>query len=197
MSKKMLAATTATAFLLAGCSTVIDGFGSAKSTPAEVSAITPAPTGSVESSAVAAPMAAPVYGAGASTAAAAVTPRSTAAAVVPISAPPSATAPGGVAYAEPGSQRAQLAGTWTFSWDGGSKSCPVTLTTERGMTDFAAQGDVSCPKDIFMTKSWDIWSNDIVLQNHVGKVTARLKPAGPQRFEGTSASLDETVTLTR
>ncbi len=140
MNATTLAATTAAALLLAGCSTVLDGFGSASNSspsPMENAQITPAPTGSVESSAV--PAAQPAYGAAAATAGAAVTPKpSTANNSVALTAPPAATAPGGVAYAEPGAARSQLAGKWTFTWDGGQKSCPVTLSTSQGMSGLAA-----------------------------------------------------------
>lgn len=189
-----IVATTATALLLGGCSTVLDGFGSSASGPVETSQITPAPSGSVESSPVSAP-GAPSYGATAATAAAAVTPRTQDTQVS--LAPPAATAPGGVAYAEPGAARTQLAGTWKYSWDDGQKSCKVTLSTERGMSGFAANADVDCPNDIFMTKGWDVWGNEIVLQNHVGKVTARLQPATDGQYDGVTTGDGAKVTLTR
>lgn len=199
MNATTLAATTAAALLLAGCSTVLDGFGSASSSassPVESAKITPAPTGSVESSAV--PAAQPAYGAAAATASAAVTPKpSTAANAVALTAPPAATAPGGVAYAEPGAARTQLAGKWTFTWDGGQKSCPVTLSTSQGMSGLAASADLSCPNDIFMTKGWDMWGNEIVLQNHLGKVTARLQPAGGGRFDGVATADGGKITMVR
>ncbi|MFD2031300.1 protease inhibitor Inh/omp19 family protein [Ancylobacter dichloromethanicus] len=112
-------------------------------------------------------------------------------------APPPATAPGGVAYAEPGAARTQLAGTWKYGWDNGQKSCNVTLSTDRGMSGFAATADVDCPNDIFMTKGWDVWGNEIVLQNHVGKVTARLQPAGTGQYDGVATGDGAKVTLTR
>ncbi len=187
-------ALTAIALALGGCSTAIDGFGPSAKTPvADADPITPAPSGSVESSAVPAPT--PATGASAATAQAAVTPRPVAQNVSLN--PPAATAPGGVAYADPGTTRSQLAGTWTYAWDGGQKTCPLTLTTDRGMSGFAASADVSCPNDIFMTKGWDVWGNDIVLQNHVGKVTARLKPAGTGRYDGVATSDGSSVALTR
>ncbi|RTL93539.1 hypothetical protein EJV44_15955 [Ancylobacter aquaticus] len=188
--------TSATALLLGGCSTVLDGFGDKAPNPVETSQITPAPSGSVESSPVAAPTPT-TYGASAATAAAAVTPTSPKAASQVALAPPPATAPGGVAYAEPGAARTQLAGTWNYAWDEGQKTCKVTLSTDRGMSGFAATADVDCPNDIFMTKGWDVWGNEIVLQNHVGKVTARLQPAGAGQYDGVATSDGAKVTLTR
>ncbi len=70
----------------------------------------------------------------------------------------------------------QLAGAWTFSWDNGARTCPVTLSTARGASGLSAQADISCPSEIFMTKGWDTLGSDLVLQNHVGKVT----PASPR-----------------
>jgi len=189
-----IAAVSVAAIMLAGCSTVLDGIGSSK-TPVAEAEITPAPTGSVESSAVPAP--APVYGAAATTADAAVTPRAAptpAATSVALNNPPGI---GGTAYADAGATRSQLAGTWTYSWEEGHKNCPVTLSTDRGMSGMSASADVSCPNDIFMTKGWDVLGNDIVLQNHVGKVTARLQPAGPGRFDGVATGDGSKVTLTR
>ncbi|WP_371345496.1 protease inhibitor Inh/omp19 family protein [Ancylobacter sp. IITR112] len=192
-----LVLTSATALLLGGCSTVLDGFGDKASSPVETSQITPAPSGSVESSPVAAPVSA-TYGASAATAAAAVTPTNQGSATpVALAAPPAATAPGGVAYAEPGAARTQLAGTWNYGWDNGQKSCKVTLSTDRGMSGFAATADVDCPNDIFMTKGWDVWGNEIVLQNHVGKVTARLQPAGAGQYDGVATGDGAKVTLSR
>ncbi|MDF2994617.1 MAG: hypothetical protein K0R27_254 [Xanthobacteraceae bacterium] len=199
MNATTLAATSAAALLLAGCSTVLDGFGSASNSspsPMENAQITPAPTGSVESSAV--PAARPTYGAGAATAGAAVTPKpSTANNSVALNPPPAATAPGGVAYAEPGAARSQLAGKWNFSWDGGQKTCPVTLSTSQGMSGLAAAADLSCPNDIFMTKGWDMWGNELVLQNHLGKVTARLQPAGGGRYDGVATADGGKITMVR
>ncbi|QFR31873.1 protease inhibitor Inh/omp19 family protein [Ancylobacter sp. TS-1] len=195
MKLSVAVATTAAAVLLGGCSTVLDGFGGSSSSPVETSQITPAPSGSIESSPVAAP-GEPGYGANASSAAAAVTPRATTASAVALS-PPPATAPGGVAYAEPGAARTQLAGTWTYGWDDGQKKCKVTLSTDRGMTGFAANADVDCPNDIFMTKGWDVWGNEIVLQNHLGKVTARLQPAAAGQYDGVATGDGAKVTLTR
>lgn len=193
MSVKTTLAVTVAALLLGGCSTTLDGFGGQQAA-VEPSQITPAPTGSIESSAVP-PPATTTYGAGAATAAAAVTPR---APETPVAlSPPQATAPGGVAYAEPGAARTQLAGAWKFGWDNGQKSCKVTLSTDRGMTGFAANADVDCPNDIFMTKAWDVWGDDIVLQNHLGKVTARLKPMGNGLFDGTTTADGTHITLTR
>ncbi|MCJ8142132.1 protease inhibitor Inh/omp19 family protein [Ancylobacter sp. A5.8] len=189
-----ISVTAMTALALGGCSTVLDGFGQPSAATVETSQITPAPTGAIESSPVP-PPAAPAYGAAAATASDAVTPRPTDASVA--LAPPAATAPGGVAYAEPGAARTQLAGTWNFAWDEGQKTCKVTLSTRRGMSGFAADADVSCPNDIFMTKGWDVWGSEVVLQNHVGKVTARLQPAGDGRYDGVLTGDGEKVTLTR
>lgn len=200
MKATTLAAISAAALLLAGCSTVLDGFGSASNSspsPMESAQITPAPTGSVESSSVPAPQ--PVYGASASTATNAVTPRpgTVNANAVSLNPPPAATAPGGVAYAEPGAARAQMAGKWTFTWDGGQKSCPVTLSTSQGMSGLAAAADLSCPNDIFMTKGWDMWGNELVLQNHLGKVTARLQPSGDGRFDGVATADGGKIAMVR
>lgn len=199
MNATAIAATSAVALLLAGCSTVLDGFGTSSSSspsPMENAAITPAPTGSVESSAVPAPQ--PATGASAATASAAVTPKpsetNNSVAINPL---PAATAPGGVAYAEPGATRTQLAGSWSFAWDEGQKSCPVTLSTSQGMSGFAASADLSCPNDIFMTKGWDMWGNELVLQNHLGKVTARFKPAGDGRYDGVSTADGGRITMVR
>lgn len=191
-----VALTSAAAMLLGGCSTVLDGFGDSSPNPVETSQITPAPSGSVVMSPVPAP-ATPTYGASAATAAAAVTPTAPATASQVALAPPPATAPGGVAYAEPGAARTQLAGTWKYAWDDGQKSCDVTLSTDRGMSGFAANAGVDCPNDIFMTKGWDVWGSEIVLQNHVGKVTARLRPAGTGQYDGVATSDGAKVSLTR
>lgn len=196
MKLTAVVATTAAAVMLGGCSTVLDGFGSSSGGGAmETSQITPAPSGSVESSPVPAP-GTTASGANATTAAAAVTPRQAAATPVAL-APPPATAPGGVAYAEPGAARTQLAGTWKYGWDNGQKTCKVTLSTDRGMSGFAANADVDCPNDIFMTKGWDVWGNEIVLQNHVGKVTARLQPVAAGQYDGVSTGDGSKITLTR
>lgn len=189
-----IAATAAVALLLGGCSTVLSGIGEPAATPVATNEITPAPSGSIESSPVAAPTP-PTYGASAATASAAVTPRQPESTVALT--PPPATAPGGVAYAEPGTTRTQLAGQWNFIWDNGQKSCAVKLSTDRGMSGFAADADVSCPNDIFMTKGWDVWGNEIVLQNHVGKVTARLHPVGGNRYEGIVTGDGGKVSLAR
>ncbi len=193
MTVKTALAVTVAALLLGGCSTTLDGFGGQQAA-VEPSQITPAPSGSVESSAVP-PPAGTTYGAGAATAAAAVTPRPPETPVALSTTP--AAAPGGVAYAEPGAARTQLAGAWKFAWDSGQKSCKVTLSTDRGMTGFAANADVDCPNDIFMTKAWDVWGNDIVLQNHLGKVTARLQPVGNGQYDGTTTGDGAPVSLSR
>lgn len=186
--------TTAAALFMGGCSTVLEGFPGSGGDAMETSQITPAPSGSVESSPVPAP-GTPTTGATAATAADAVTPRQPASQVA--LAPPPATAPGGVAYAEPGAARTQLAGTWNYGWDNGQKTCKVTLSTDRGMSGFAANADVDCPNDIFMTKGWDVWGNEIVLQNHVGKVTARLQPVANGQYDGVATGDGGKVTLSR
>lgn len=197
MKITVVAAVSASALFLAGCSTALDGFGdkTAAAPAIDNGAITAAPSGSIESSAMPSP--APT-GALAATAGAAVTPRTTTAGANSVSlAPPAATAPGGVAYAEPGAARTQLAGNWTYSWDNGGKSCKLTLSTDRGLSGFAANADVGCPNDIFMTKGWDVWGNEIVLQNHLGKVTARLQPAGDGRYDGVATGDGARITLSR
>ncbi|MEP9369341.1 AprI/Inh family metalloprotease inhibitor [Xanthobacter sp. VNH20] len=189
----------ASGLLLAGCSTELDGFGT-KTSAVESNRVLSAPTASVES----APMPAPVAttasvprpsGANATTAASAVTPTAVAnASSVPLTPPP--VNPGGTAYAASNEQE-QLAGAWTFAWDGGQHSCPVTLSTVRGASGLSAQADISCPSEIFMTKGWDVLGSDIVLQNHVGKITARLQPSGANRYVGVIADNNQPIVLTR
>ncbi|OYX10965.1 MAG: hypothetical protein B7Z15_12675 [Rhizobiales bacterium 32-66-8] len=182
MKRMPAMAVLASGLLIAGCSTELDGFG-AKPTAIETPRVLSAPTGSVESapmSPVATAPAPTTYGASAQTAGAAVTP-ATSARNVPLTPPPAN--PGGVAYAATNVQE-QLAGAWTFQWDGGARTCPLTLATTRGASGLAAQADISCPSEIFMTKGWDVLGPDIVLQNHVGKVTARLQPNGPNSYVG-------------
>lgn len=167
---------------LAGCSTELDGFGT-KPSVAEANRVLNAPTGSVETSP--APSTEAIS-------AGAIAPRT--AATVPLTPPPAS--PSGSAYA-PSAAKEQLSGAWTFGWDGGRMSCPLTLTTNRGLSSMAAQADVSCPGEIFMTKGWDTMGSDIVLQNHQGKVTARLRPAGPNRYVGTLIESGQQVALSR
>lgn len=178
------------AAVLAGCSTELDGFGNKPSAMEanrlDSAAPLAAPTSSVETS----PAPAPVRTA---TAADAIAPRTTAN-NVPLTPPPAN--PGGEAYA-PTAAKEQLSGAWNFSWDGGRNSCPVTLSTNRGMSGMSAQADVSCPSEIFMTKGWDVMGADLVLQNHQGKVTARLEPAGPNRYVGVMADTNQQVALAR
>ena len=194
MNIQALAATTAIAVMLGGCSTELGSFGGSSSpSPSEISQVTPAPSGSVVSAPVPAPLG--QTGASAATAAAAVTPRT--AHETPVAMAPSAPATGGAAYAEPGAARTQLAGSWDYRWDAGQKSCKIILSTDRGMNGFAANADVGCPNDIFMTKGWDVWGNEIVLQNHLGKVTARLKPAGSGHYDGVATGDGAQVALTR
>lgn len=197
----------ACAFLTAGCSTDLDGFGT-KTSAVDQARVLNAPTASVESAPIPAPAAPaqtasaapaatprPATGASASSAGAAVTPTATASAGnVPLTPPP--VNPGGTAYAATGTQE-QLSGAWTFSWDNGSHTCPLTLSTARGASGLSAQADISCPSEIFMTKGWDTLGSDLILQNHVGKVTARLAPAGPNRFVGVLADNNQSVVLTR
>jgi hypothetical protein len=189
----------ASALALGGCSTELDGFGT-KTSAVDSNRVLSAPTASVES----APMPAPASttgslprpsGANATTAASAVTPTAVAnASAVPLTPPP--VNPGGTAYAASNEQE-QLAGAWTFAWDGGQHSCPVTLSTVRGASGLAAQADISCPSEIFMTKGWDVLGADIVLQNHVGKITARLQPSGANRYVGVIADNNQPIVLTR
>lgn len=183
------------AVALAACSTELGGIG--KSSVAEAPRVLSAPTASVESAPVPPPTsmssAAPVTGAGAMSASAAVTP-STVASNVPLT--PPAIAPTGSAYAATG-EKEQLSGAWTLAWDSGQHTCPVTLTTDRGMNGLSARADVSCPSEIFMTKGWDMLGPDIVLQDHLGKVTARLQPAGPNRYTGLLVENSQAIALNR
>lgn len=184
------------AVALAGCSTELGGLGN-KTAAVEPNRVMTAPTGSVETSSIPAPTATasvpdesrPAV----ASAADAITPRNTAN-NVPLTPPPAN--PGAVAYA-PSAAKEQLSGAWTFSWDNGRNTCPVTLSTTRGLSGMAAQADVSCPSDIFMTKGWDTMGSDLVLQNHQGKITARLQPAGPNRYVGTLGDTSQQVTLSR
>ncbi|MET3354453.1 UNVERIFIED_ORG: hypothetical protein ABID33_002364 [Xanthobacter viscosus] len=176
------------ALALGGCSTELDGFGAKPSAVASNRVLT-APTGSVES----APAPANVSASTAETATGAITPRSTAS-NVPLT-PPAAN-PGGTAYAASPAQ-GQLSGAWTFTWDDGRNSCPLKLSTDRGLSGLSAQADVSCPSEIFMTKGWDMMGSDIVLQNHQGKVTARLQPSGPNRYVGLISESNQQVSLSR
>ncbi|WP_234050955.1 MULTISPECIES: protease inhibitor Inh/omp19 family protein [unclassified Xanthobacter] len=182
---------------LSGCSTELDGFGNKPSAMAanRVDAPPPlvAPTGAVETSPAPAPATAAPAPTQTASAAEAITPRSTAN-NVPLAPPPAN--PGGAAYA-PTAAKEQMSGAWTFSWDNGQNTCPVTLSTARGLSGMSAQADVSCPSDIFMTKGWDMMGPDLVLQNHQGKVTARLRPSGPNRYVGVLAETNQQVVLTR
>ncbi|MFG1463099.1 protease inhibitor Inh/omp19 family protein [Xanthobacter sp. DSM 24535] len=191
----------ASALLLGGCSTELDGFGT-KTSAVDSNRVLSAPTASVESAPMPAPSttgstaaAARPSGANATTAAAAVTPSAAAtASSVPLTPPP--VNPGGTAYAASNEQE-QLAGAWTFAWDDGQHTCPVTLSTVRGASGLAAQADISCPSEIFMTKGWDVMGADIVLQNHVGKITARLQPSGANRYVGVISDNNQAIALTR
>lgn len=195
-------AVASVAVALAGCSTELDGFGNKPSAMAanRVDAAPPlaAPTGAVETSPAPSPTSAsastsapaPVQTA---SAADAIAPR-TSANNVPLAPPPAN--PGGAAYA-PTAAKEQLSGAWTFSWDNGRNSCPVTLSTARGLSGMSAQADVSCPSEIFMTKGWDMMGSDLVLENHQGKVTARLRPSGPNRYVGVLEDNNQQVVLTR
>ncbi|MFG1477880.1 AprI/Inh family metalloprotease inhibitor [Xanthobacter sp. V4C-4] len=180
------------AVALAGCSTELDGFGTKPSAIAgnrvEADPALAAPTGAVETAPIVAP--APTRSA---SAAEAIAPRPTANAV-PLTPPP--VNPGGTAYA-PTAAKGQASGAWTFSWDNGHSSCPITLSTTRGLSGMSAQADVSCPSEIFMTKGWDMMGPDLVLQNHQGKVTARLQPAGPNRYMGAISETGQPVVLMR
>lgn len=176
-------AAIASAVVLGGCSTELDGFG-AKPSAMDSSRVLTAPSGSVESSA------APVAVSAAATGA---IPTRTAA-TVPLTPPPAN--PGGNAYAA-SAAREQMSGGWSFAWDNGRHTCPVTLSTTRGLNGLAAQADVSCPSEIFMTKGWDMMGPDLVLQNHQGKVTARLQPAGPNRYVGIITDTNQQVVLDR
>ncbi|BAF86933.1 hypothetical protein AZC_0935 [Azorhizobium caulinodans ORS 571] len=183
------------AAFLAGCSTGLDGFG-AKTTAMDQRVPLSAPTASVESAPVPPPAmadAAPATGATAASASAAVTPK-TVASNVPLTPPPAL--PTGSAYAATGAKEA-LSGAWTLAWDSGQHTCPVQLTTDRGMNGLSARADVSCPSEIFMTKGWDMMGSDIVLQDHLGKVTARLQPAGPNAFIGTLVENNQAIALNR
>lgn len=177
---------------LAGCSTELDGFGT-KPSAAEANRVLSAPTGAVETAPASAPAGAPAsVSATAQAATGAIAPR--AAATVPLTPPP--VNPGGTAYA-PSAAKEQLSGAWTFGWENGHNSCPLTLSTARGLSGMSAQADISCPSEIFMTKGWDTMGSDIVLQNHQGKVTARLHPAGANRYVGTLSDSGQQVVLTR
>ncbi len=191
------------ALALAGCSTELDGFGS-KPSAIEANRVLNAPTGVVETASLPAPSTAPppvtstgsitpLAGNAPTSAATAITPR-TAANTVPLSPPP--TNPGATAYA-PSAASEQLAGAWKFSWDDGRNTCPIKLSPDRGMSGLAAQADISCPGEIFMTKGWSMMGPDIVLQNHQGKVTARLSPDGPNRFVGKLSDDSQTVAISR
>ena len=200
------AATVGAGLVLGGCSTDLDGFGT-KTSAVDQARILNAPTGAVESAPIGAPASvapapsisaaspAPATGARAVTASAAVTPTAAAtSASVPLTPPP--VNPGATAYATSGTQE-QVSGAWTFTWDNGARTCPVTLSTARGASGLSAQADISCPNEIFMTKGWDMLGPDLVLQNHVGKVTARLAPSGPNRYVGVLADTNQPVVLTR
>lgn len=184
------------AVAVSGCSTELDGFGNKPSAMdanrVDNTVALAAPAGSVETSAVAAPAPAPAP-ARAASAAEAIAPRTTAN-NVPLAPPPAN--PGGVAYA-PTAAKEQMSGAWNFSWDGGHNSCPLTLSTARGMSGMSAQADVSCPSEIFMTKGWDMMGSDLVLQNHQGKVTVRLEPSGPNRYVGVLGDTGQQVALAR
>lgn len=181
---KVVLVSAGLALALCGCSTELDGFGTKPSAVAGNRVLT-APTGSVESS--------PAPETVADTATGAISPR-TAANSVPLTPPPSN--PGGNAYA-PSAAQGQLSGAWSFSWDGGRNTCPLRLGTDRGLSGLSAQADVSCPSEIFMTKGWDMMGSDIVLQNHQGKVTARLQPAGANRYVGVLADTGQQVAISR
>ncbi len=198
-SAVLMALIPVAAFALAGCSTELDGFG-AKPSAIEANRVLNAPTSAVETAALPAPSAAqpPVTSTGSITplagnAATAITPR-TAANTVPLSLPP--TNPGATAYA-PSAASEQLAGAWQFSWDDGRSSCPIKLSPDRGLSGLAAQADISCPGEIFMTKGWSMMGPDIVLQNHQGKVTARLSPDGPNRYVGKLSDDSKMVAISR
>lgn len=178
-----LGAAVASAVALGGCSTELDGFGAKPSAMDSNRAMT-APTGAVESSAMPVPVSAAATGA--------ITTRT--AANVPLTPPPAN--PGGTAYA-PSAAKDQMSGAWNFSWDNGRNTCPLTLSNTRGLNGLAAQADVSCPSEIFMTKGWDMMGPDLVLQNHQGKITARLQPAGPNMYVGTITDTNQKVALVR
>lgn len=191
------------AFALAGCSTELSGFGT-KPSAVEANQLLNAPTGAVETASLPAPISAPppitttgsitpLSGNATATAATAITPRTTANAVA-LSPPP--VNPGATAYA-PSAASEQLAGAWQFSWDDGRNSCPIKLSPDRGLSGLAAQADISCPGEIFMTKGWSMMGPDIVLQNHQGKVTARFSPDGPNRFVGKLSDDSQTVAISR
>ncbi|MFG1344218.1 protease inhibitor Inh/omp19 family protein [Xanthobacter autotrophicus DSM 431] len=185
---RVVLVSAALAFVLGGCSTELDGFGAKPSAVAGNRVLT-APTGSVEST----PVAEAVSASTAETATGAITPR-TAANNVPLTPPPAS--PTGNAYA-PTAAKEQLSGAWSFGWDNGRNTCPLRLSTDRGLNGLSAQADVSCPSEIFMTKGWDMMGPDIVLQNHQGKVTARLQPAGPNRYVGLITDTNQQISLTR
>lgn len=177
------------AVALGGCSTELDGFGS-KPSAVNGNRVMAAPSGSVETSSAPAPVQASTT----ETASDAISARTTVAANVPLTPPPAN--PGGSAYA-PTAAKEQMAGAWSFGWDNGRYTCPVSLSTNRGLYGLAAQADVSCPSEIFMTKGWEMMGPDLVLQNHQGKVTVRLQPSGPNRYVGVITETNQPVVLMR
>ncbi len=203
-SVAMTAILTLSGLALAGCSTELSGFGSKPSAVAGNTVLS-APSGTVETAALPPP---PVTTTGSipapapiqttlpgrtTTAASAITPNSVTS-NVPLT-PPAAN-PGANAYAASATD-GQLAGAWQFKWDDGRNSCPLKLSAERGISSLAAQADISCPGEIFMTKGWSMMGSDIVLQNHQGKITARLSPDGPNRYAGELVADNQKVVLSR
>ncbi len=135
----------------------------------------------------------PATGATASSAGAAVTPR-TVASNVPLTPAPGQSVRQRLCA---GSTREQLAGAWTLAWDAGQHTCPVTLTTDRGASGLAARADVSCPSEIFMTKGWDVMGSEHRAAGSRGQDHRPPAAHGPNRYTGILSENNQANALDR
>jgi len=93
--------------------------------------------------------------------------------------------------------RSEIAGDYVLFEDGGNRECDLSLSNQKSFGKYSAKAGVQCSGDMFMSKSWALMGEELVIKNHMGKISARLVYIGDDAWHGFSVGNGEEIILAR
>ena len=85
-----------------------------------------------------------------------------------------------------------LEGRWTLS-STGTSSCAMTFGAKANATEGTIAPAGGCPFNFYTSRKWTYAETGLTIRDHNAQSLAQLAPAGPNRFEGSTAAGQDIV----
>jgi hypothetical protein len=85
-----------------------------------------------------------------------------------------------------------LEGRWTLT-STGTSSCAMTFGAKANATEGTIAPAGGCPFNFYTSRKWTYAETGLTIRDHNAQSLAQLAPAGPNRFEGSTAAGQDIV----